>query len=320
MNTAQKIDVHGLSVPGDGRDKNHDHFAIATLSKSMRLHQSNLTIDDDSRVHGQNQGHLFLVADGISDDKAPARASSTAVDSVVKYFLNEMPWYHLADGEPEEVTLALEDALKNAQDELLRSVSDAKHGLGTTMTLAFVFWPDLYIAHVGDSRCYLSRNGDLRQLTTDHALEESAHAPGNRIEPRNAKAFWSGRGGLSQKLHPDVRHVQLEPGDKLALVTDGVTQEQFRPKLKALLKCDASAEQVCDNLVDGTGKDDRTAIVVRFLPLEDIRATEHRMPAPSDLTARHDMPKNKRRTTPTRTVKRKGIPVPKKPGTYRMAQ
>ncbi len=320
MNTAQQIDVHGLSVPGDGRDKNHDHFAIATLSKSMRLHQSNLTIDDDSRVHGQNQGHLFLVADGISDNLAPTRASSTAVDSVVQYFLNEMPWYHLADGEPEDVTLALEDALKNAQDELLRSVSDKKQGLGTTMTLAFVFWPDLYIAHVGDSRCYLSRNGELRQLTTDHVHGEYARKLENRLKPRNENSLWNALGGRTQERHPDVRHIQLEPGDKLALVTDGVTQEQFRPKLKALLKCDASAEQVCDNLVDGIGKDDRTAIVVRFLPLEDIRAMENRTPSPSDLTARHDMPQGKRPTTPYRTVKRKGIPAPKKPGTFRIAQ
>ena len=52
MQSSQKIDVHGLSIPGNGHETNHDHFAIATLSKSLRLHQSNLTIDDESRDVG----------------------------------------------------------------------------------------------------------------------------------------------------------------------------------------------------------------------------------------------------------------------------
>ncbi len=294
MKTTQRIDVHGLSIRGDGHRKNHDHFAIASLSKSMRLHQSNLTLDDESLVHGHSQGHLFLVADGISDGPAPDRASGAAVDSVVSYFLNEMPWYHLADGSPEDVTLALEDALHNAQDELLESfASKDRRKPGTTLTLAFVFWPNLYIAHVGDSRCYLNRSGTLRQLTTDHCQDDRTAAEAKaaaHVEHR----LWNALGGKRAILKPEVRHVRLLPGDRLALVTDGVTQANPKAELRTILeRCD-SAEDACDRLMDGSGQDDRTAIVARFLPPEGIESlAEEAVPSPH-LAVRRSVPKPER--------------------------
>jgi protein phosphatase len=312
MQIPQKLDVHGLSVRGDGHERNHDHFAIATLSKSLKLHQSNLTIDDESRVHGHNQGHLFLVADGVSGGPAPARASGTAVDSVVQYFLNEMPWYHLADGTPADVTLALEDALKNAQDELLRSVPCEDPGPGTTMTLAFVFWPHLYVAHVGDSRCYLGRGGELSQLTTDHTLAEVCRDLGGSDTPRSRHVLWNAVGGGEQRLQPEIRHVLLEPGDELVLVTDGVTKEQSASDLRALLERVASAEEACGRLVNGSGRDDRTAIVVRFLPLEPVGATRaERDPLPSPLTAVRGAPHQVPRSEPCETTRRaRRLPPP----------
>lgn len=266
---AHKLDVHGLSIPGTDHRKNHDHFAIATLNKSMRLHQSNLSIDDESRVHGHNQGHLFLVADGIGGAPAPARASGEAVDSVVHYFLNEMPWYHLADGEPEDVTLALEDALRNAQDDLSLAATKKQAGMGTTMTLAFLLWPDLYVAHVGDSRCYLSRDDDLRLLTTDHTVAQVRREVGGKVTRRAKQVLWNAIGGQGSEVRPEVCHVRLQTGDVLALVTDGVTGETPERELEQSMALDLPASEVCDRILSGSGSDDRTAIVVRFLPLED---------------------------------------------------
>lgn len=260
------IDVYGLSLSGRSHDDNHDHFAIATLSKSIRVHQTNLSIDDDSRVHGRGQGHLFLVADGIGGGPAPARASGTAVDSVVRYFLNDMPWYHLAEGDSSDVRLALEDALVNCQEELLRSAAPGKVGMGTTMTLAFVFWPELYVAHVGDSRCYLSRKGRLHRLTTDHTLAELSRELGGPSGPRAEQTLWNAVGGGGLEILPEVRHWTLELGDLLALTTDGVTDDSTDEELARILDAGAPAEEVCERLVDGPGSDDRTAIVVRFLP------------------------------------------------------
>lgn len=285
---AQKLDVHGLSIPGTDHKKNHDHFAIATLNKSMRLHQSNLSIDDESRVHGHNQGHLFLVADGIGGAPAPARASGEAVDSVVHYFLNEMPWYHLADGDPADVTLALQDAIHNAQDELLTGAAPHQTGMGTTMTLAFLLWPDLYLAHVGDSRCYLSRGRDLERLTTDHTLAQVRREAGGKVTKRARNVLWNAVGGQGSEVQPDVRHVRLQTGDVLALVTDGVTGETPDRELERALSLDLPSAEVCDRILRGSGRDDRTAIVVRFLPLEDEPAVVPAAPDPSSLRAEQE--------------------------------
>ncbi|MFT7670434.1 MAG: serine/threonine protein phosphatase PrpC [Planctomycetota bacterium] len=271
MHILGQIDVHGVSRRGATHTKNHDHFAIATLSKSMRLHQSNLSIDDNSRVHGHNQGHLFLVADGISGAPAPKQASGKAVDSVVQYFLNEMPWYHFADGSPEEVTLALEDALSNAQDDFFRTMPD-KVGMGTTLTIALVFWPDLYIAHVGDSSCHLKRRESIHKLTTDHTVAEVHKELGGRCSLADENTLWNVIGGHDPDIYPDVQHMTLELDDVLVLLTDGIAEAELNQKLETVLRKKCSAEEICDQLVDRPRDDDQTAIAIRFLRHEEVFA------------------------------------------------
>ena len=307
MKNSRYLDVYGLSVRGSAHNKNHDHFAIATLNKSMRLHQSNLTIDDDSRVHGHNQGHLFLVADGIGGGPSPSRASGTAVDSVVQYFLNEMPWYHLADGQPEDVTLALEDALQNAQSELLNRARPGEAGLGTTMTLAFVFWPHLYIAHVGDSRCYLKRGKELRKLTTDHTLAEVRKKVDGTVTERSKHMLWNAVGGLEEQLFPEVKHLVLQPGNVLALVTDGVTRNESESELLAALKRGEAAEPTCDALVGRSGQDDRTAIVARFLPHAFAGAATAPAASPPQLDAHRELPAKNGTPTGCQTPRRSRV-------------
>jgi protein phosphatase len=180
-----------------------------------------------------------------------------------------MPWSHFLEGDPEDVTLALEDALRNAQDDLLLTANAETAGLGTTMTLALVFWPDLYVAHVGDSRCFLSRHRSLEQLTTDHTLAELNRESGIQPNPRAERILWNAVGGAGSQLEPEVRHMKLESGDVLALLTDGVAEQRDTRELRQLLDREAPSEQLCNQLVAGEGADDRTAIVVRFLPLEE---------------------------------------------------
>ena len=292
MQTFQRtpsLDVHGMTLKGASHAKNHDHFAIATLKKSVRLHQTNLDHDDRSQVQGEEQGHLFLVADGIAAGPAPARASGRAVDSVVQYFLNELPWSELYTGDPEDVTALLEDALANAQDEVLRSATPEQEGLGTTMTLAFVFWPHLYVAHVGDSRCYLSRGGRLTRLTTDHTLAQVRRILRGSLTARGPRLLWNAIGGRDTELEPEVKHVELQPGDTLALVTDGVTKgaggRRLDRALRRVLESELPAEELCGRIVGRSAEDDRTAIVVRFAP-QARAAAAIRNPDPRELEAR----------------------------------
>jgi protein phosphatase len=255
MKQAQRIDVHGLSIQADGPGGGRDHFAVGTLNKSMRLHQSSLSIDDDSRVHGHNQGHVFVVATGTD----ARRSAGFAVDHMLRYFLDEMPWHHLED-DVAEVEEALERALRDCGGAF-----EGGERLGDrAMTLAFVFWPDLYVAQLGPAGCYLGRQRSLAAL----------EAPGEGT-----------RG-------PSVRHVRLRPGDVLALVTAGTAEALDRERLATLLRRDEPAEGLCGHvLAAAEGRaGDRTAVVVRFLPQERPGVAASGGPL-QPLAARRDVPR-----------------------------
>mgnify|MGYP003633479155 FL=1 len=264
----QRIESHGLSRRGRAHDDNQDHYAIATLNKSLRLHRTNLTLDDDTRVHGNNQGHLFLVADGLGSGTQPDRASGVAIDSIVTYVLNEMPLTHMMGAEPEDVRIALMDAVRNAQTDLRRRSTTPGPDMGATLTLAFLCWPDLYIGHVGNGRAYLHREGDLERLTTDHTVAEVRAQIGGQVEPAKQPVLWNALGGRTLDVHPEVQHFELRENDTLLLVTDGVARERDESRIRAVLEGNGAAEELCQNLVDVDGQDDRTAIVVRCLPTD----------------------------------------------------
>lgn len=312
MITNHRIDVHGESRPGRIHEKNHDHFAIATLNKSVRMHQTNLELEDEARVHGENQGHLFLVADGVSGGPAPSRASRTAIDAVVRYFVNELPWMHMADGEPEDVRMALADAVRDAQSELLgRAVGEAE-GMGTTLTLAFVAWPDLYVAHVGDSRCYLQRGTRLEQLTTDHTLAEMRRDAGAKAGPGMEKLLWNALGGAEDALQPEIRHYELKPQDRILLLTDGAVERNENSRLSAILSEETSAQERCAKILQRDSRDDRTAIVVQLPGFEPEAAAQAEQPDEPELAVRADVPRTRpsdREARPPGTPRR-DMPIP----------
>lgn len=285
MKPLGKMDVFGLSIPGSAHLENQDRFAAADLSKSLLVRQTNLEADDDTRVNGSNQGQVFLVADGIGTGEHTAQASLSAVESVFHYLLNEMPWYHLADGRPEDVVAALEDAMRQAQDDL-RAIQGDRRGAGSTLTLAFVSWPDLFVAHVGSSGCYLRHAGSTQRLT--HGPE--AHDLGwmsrvlRAIQPegeRGSKPTHAHRlGGYDDELCLEVHHHRLQAGDVLALVTDGVTDPLGDEHIARILDSGLDSEGMCGELVAESNGDDRTALVVRFLSQTQVRSLRSGSPSP----------------------------------------
>src|SRR5947209_7440720 len=190
-----KMDCSGLSDAGRVRDVNDDQYLIASLSKSMQVHQTSLDLDDQTRLFGASQGKLLLVADGLGGGPAGARRASTlAVNSLTTYLLNTMHWFFRLRPDLEDQFL---DDLKSALEfcqERIRAEAERipeHRGMGTTLTMAYLTWPHVYVVHAGDSRCYLLRGGRLRQLTRDHSLggeplgrdapEENGGAPWGRM-------------------------------------------------------------------------------------------------------------------------------------------
>ena len=170
-----KMDCYGLTDVGRVRAVNEDQFLIADLGKSMLIHQTSLSHEDHTRLFGGSQGKLLLVADGMGGHAEGKRASTIAVQTLAHYVLNTMSWfYRLQEGHEADLQEELQAALEECQKsiEVAASASAERRGMGTTLTMAYVLWPRLYVVHAGDSRCYLLRDARLERVTTDHTMAQ----------------------------------------------------------------------------------------------------------------------------------------------------
>jgi PPM family protein phosphatase len=208
---------------------------------------------------------LFAVADGMGGAQAGEVASEMAVES----FQGGLP-----DGSPAEgLVTVIEEANRRIHE---RSRSDEQRaGMGTTVTAAYVGEDAVTIAHVGDSRAYLLRDGDLVRLTRDHSLVGELVARGKLTEEQ-AEAHPQ-RSVITRALGPEP-HVQVDvevfparDGDVFMICSDGLTSMVHEPSLKPLLTTGASLEEIGRTLIaaanEAGGRDNITVVLFR---LEDV--------------------------------------------------
>ncbi|MDP3971573.1 MAG: protein phosphatase 2C domain-containing protein [Candidatus Nanopelagicales bacterium] len=185
--------------------------------------------NEDSGYAG---AHMLVVADGMGGHAAGELASSTAVA-----VLAELDRPALG----EQVLEHLDDAVSQVHERLVGVVSSSPEaaGMGTTITALAWEGDRLAIAHVGDSRAYLLRDGRLHQLTTDHTYVQTLVDAG-RITPEQA-AVHHKRNLLIRAVdgvhavEPDLSIRQAEAGDRYLLCTDGLTGVVAPAELRALL-------------------------------------------------------------------------------------
>lgn len=273
-----EIDAFGLTDPGKKREVNEDQFLVASLSKSMLIHQTSLPQSDHERLLGVPRGTLLVVADGIGGHGGGDVASSVAVDVMMQYVLNIMPWFfRLDEGTESDLKDELRAALERCQQAVQAAAKEKASDdppMGTTLTMAYVVWPRLYVVHVGDSRCYLHRRRELQQITTDHTLaqqmaDKDMLEEGRVEDSRWANVLWNSVGGGSDEMEPDVYKARLERGDTILLCTDGLTKHVDDAALgETLSKTDRKAQELVSTLVDAAnaagGSDNVTAVVARF--------------------------------------------------------
>jgi serine/threonine protein phosphatase PrpC len=268
------VDAAGRTDVGRVRSANEDQFLVAELDKSLLVQQTSLATDDMTRLFGGPKGHLFVVADGMGGVSGGQRASGLAVRALARYVLTTMPWFTNRTDEDDDPGEDLRAALEACQ-KAVRAAAEAEPGhdrMGTTLTLAYVLWPRLYVIHAGDSRAYLVRDGRLHQITRDHTVAQRMIDQG-RITPEEAEGtrwshvLWNCIGGGKDELTPDVYKSVLKPGDVLLLCTDGLAKYVDGPDLLRLLGTD-SAGAAAARLVDAAnvagGRDNVTVIVARF--------------------------------------------------------
>jgi serine/threonine protein phosphatase PrpC len=214
---------------------------------------------------------LFAVADGMGGHRGGDVASALALEAFVSTAL-------APDGEADDAGRrgqALVEGVKEANQRVLeRGEADRDlRGMGTTLT-ALLAEPDrLHLAHVGDSRAYLLRDGSLKQLTEDHTLVQRMVREG-RLTPDEAarhpqRSILTRALGVEDDLHVDELTLDVHAGDRVLLCTDGLTSMVDGDRLERILKEETDTQAACDRLVEEAngagGEDNITVILLDFL-------------------------------------------------------
>jgi PPM family protein phosphatase len=270
------IQVFGATDRGRVRDKNEDQFLVAELQRVLRVGQSSVSGLDGARLGDSSQGWLLMVADGMGGLEHGELASSIAIEGMVRYAFAVMPWLtRYSQASEQELAEAFREALLNTS-QMIRATADTRgldRRMGTTLTLAYVTWPLLHIAHVGDSRCYLFRSGMLSRLTHDHTLAERL-ARENALPEDAAKrsqfrnVLLNAISGTGEATSVELHTLQLAPGDQLLLCSDGLYGQLSEPEVVQRLQAQAPVHEVVRELVAASnaagGADNVTVVVARF--------------------------------------------------------
>jgi protein phosphatase len=268
------VESFGSTSMGRVRTTNEDQFVTATLMRALWIQQSSL--QQAQMQYGDDRGHVFIVADGMGGAQAGETASAVAVGAIEQFLLNALRWLLTLDGSEEAAVLRdFKVALRSADASVVAAAAGnpGLSGMGTTLTMAYSLGTDLFVAHVGDSRCYLYRGGELQQLTRDHTLVGELVEKG-LIQPEDAGAhpyrhvITNVVGGPKAGLHAEVHRMTLERGDVIMLCTDGLTGMVPDAQIVTVLQGAATPRAASEELVrlanEQGGRDNVTVVVARY--------------------------------------------------------
>ncbi|HEX2342149.1 MAG TPA: protein phosphatase 2C domain-containing protein [Vicinamibacterales bacterium] len=272
------VKAFGITDKGKVRTTNEDQFLIAELTKAMRVWQTSLP---EPKVQvGEEHAHLFLVADGMGGHRAGERASALAVVAIEQFTLNTFRWFFgSSDTEAQKVLAQFQSALSQADARILEESAEHPElsGMGTTVTMAFHLGAQLCVVHVGDSRAYVYRDGELHQLTQDHTVtgdmvRSGSLRPDEVAGHRLRHVITNVVGGPELGVTVEAHAFQVQAGDRLLLCSDGLTEMVTNEAIAATLDAEPAPEVAATKLLaqanDGGALDNITLLIVRFDPAD----------------------------------------------------
>ncbi len=243
--------------------------AISSASRTGSSHPTN----QDAFAADESLG-TFIVCDGIGGHRGADVAAQLAASSALEYLRKHSK---ALDGLRSGRTPS--EKLANLCSEAVMAANSAVHsraqadanlsGMGTTMAMVVIVGGYGVVAHAGSSRVYLCRNGQLIQLTKDHRLSQELVERGLFTEEKAAKLAYaralSKAVGLLEAVTPDVVSLDVLPGDRFLLATDGVTQALPKEELQRLVSGPggaSAAEAIVQAASERSLGDDATAMIV----------------------------------------------------------
>jgi len=281
MKPSFKLDIAALTHVGLVRESNEDAYLVVRNGRYLERIESSLP---ESLIAPRTEefAHIMMVADGMGGMAAGEVASQTALVTAVHQLLAASRWaLKLDDPATRESKIAemwersrgylsrVHEAIR-AQAERDPSLA----GMGTTFTGAYCVGSDLFVLHVGDSRAYLFRAGDLQKITRDHTMAQELEdagmvPPGESLDPRLRNVLTRAVGGPEDDIEGDIHHRELAVGDRILLCSDGLTGMASDAQIAEVLSVARNSEEACRRLVDlalaGGGRDNVTVIVASLV-------------------------------------------------------
>ena len=270
-----QVDIAAQTHQGLVRSANEDHYLVICLERALETLLTSLP-PHQVPARAEEVAYGILVADGVGGAAAGEMASRLALTTLVGLILHTPDW--ILSDEPHEVERVIErlaNHYRGIHEALYgRGLADPNlAGMGTTMTVAGSIGAAAVIGHIGDSRAYLFRGGELHQLTRDHtwvqkmvdlgqlSAEEAARHPKRHVLIRSL-------GGQMPNVEGDFQRAWLADGDQLLLCTDGLTNMVDDAAIASLLGSAATSNEACQALVaaalDKGGIDNVTVALARY--------------------------------------------------------
>lgn len=244
-------------------------FGLTDVGRQRQHNEDSFLVDPDVK--------LFVVADGMGGHAAGEVASGIAVESVAEFIArtdeDEATWPMPLDTRLRRSTNRLVASLQIANKRVIDAMrSDSRlRGMGTTVVAAIIDEGFAAFAHVGDSRAYLVREGQISRITDDHSWvfeqvqagmlseEEAERHPLRNVITRAL--------GGSSDVVPDAVEVECMAGDQYLLCTDGLTGMIAEDQILQVLLDEADIETACRRLIDAAnengGQDNVTVVLIR---------------------------------------------------------
>ncbi len=260
-----RISVYGNTHPGQVRDHNEDSFWVSPSEP------------------------LYVVADGMGGHNCGEVASRLAVETVEDFYRRTAgkknvdlvknsgrslwPFGRKRKRTAGFEELRLESAIHEANRQIIETAQadDAKQGMGTTVVGCYFTHAGVFVGHVGDSRCYLFREGELTQITDDHSLaneyvkmnilskEDAAHFPYKNVIVRAL--------GLAENVQVEITKRDFRGGDTFLLCSDGLSDMLADEQIAAVLATQTDLTQATEELIAQAnaagGVDNITVVLAR---------------------------------------------------------
>ncbi len=251
------VQSFGATDRGQQRSSNEDQFVVATLARALWIEQS--SVPQPSVHYADDRGHVFVVADGMGGANAGQRASAMAVGAIEGFLLNALRWVLALDGSADAHALHdFQSAVRRADACVYAAAASdpGLRGMGTTLTMAYSIESELFVAHVGDSRCYLLRAGGLHQITRDDTVvqelvEKGVVSPSDAAHHSLRHVITNVVGGNAPGVHIEVHRLTVDDA-----------------RIKVVLDATPRPEQACMELIrlanEAGGTDNVTAVVARY--------------------------------------------------------